>query len=407
MPENALIDLDAACGAVLERVVPLESQAVELNEALGRHAAEEIVSPEPVPGFDNSAMDGFAVRSTDTAGADGGRPVRLELIGESRAGHPAAVALTPGAAIAISTGAVVPDGADSVVRVEDTAPEDDGIAIEAEARPGDNVRRAGEDIAAGAGVIAPGALIGPAELGVLASVGAARVACNRRPRVAVVSSGDELIRPDEQMRPGAVRNSNSYSISALARQSGAEVISNAIAPDRPEATRSAIEPALSADVAVVCGGVSVGEHDHVKDALTDLGVEQRFWRIALKPGKPTWFGTRERTLVFGLPGNPVSAMVTFLLLVRPALVALAGGLPDRRRIRARLAVGLPRTPGRTEAVRCRILPADDGWIADPTGPQGSHILTSMIGADGLALLPPGDGTAEAGETVEVRLIGPG
>ncbi len=407
MPENALIDLDAACAAVLERVVPLGSQAVELSAALGRYAAEAIASPEPVPGFDNSAMDGFAVRSADTAGAGGGRTVRLELIGESRAGHPAAAALTPGAAIAISTGAVVPEGADSVVRVEDTAPEDDRVAIEAEVRPGDNIRRAGEDIAAGAGVIAPGTLIGPAELGVLASVGAARVACHRRPRVAVVSSGDELIRPDEQMRPGAVRNSNAYSISALAQESGAEVISSELAPDRPDATRSAIGTALSADVAVVCGGVSVGEHDQVKGALADLGVEQRFWRIALKPGKPTWFGTHGKTLVFGLPGNPVSAMVTFLLLVRPALVALAGGSPGRRRVWARLAADRPRTRGRTEAVRCRIEPADDGWVAEPTGPQGSHILTSMVGADGLALLPPGDGTAEAGEMVEVQLIGPG
>ena len=407
MSENPLIDLDAARAAVLERVVPVGSEDLDLEAAQGRRTAEAIVSRESVPAFDNSAMDGFAVRSADTAGAGRDLPVRLDLIGESRAGRPAGIGLAPGAAIAISTGAVIPDGADSVVRVEDTTADDGTVAIEAEAGPGDNVRRAGADLPAGAEAIAAGTLIGPAELGVLASVGAARVRCGRRPRVAVVSSGDELIGPDDPLRAGAVRNSNGYSVPALAREAGAEVISNELAPDRPAATRSAIESALAADLVVVCGGVSVGEHDHVKGALAELGVEQRFWRIALKPGKPTWFGTRGDTLVFGLPGNPVSAMVTFLLLVRPALVAMAGGRPDRGRIRARLAAAVARAPGRTGAVRCRIEPSDAGWSAVPTGPQGSHILTSMLGADGLALLQPGDGTAEAGEMVDVELIGPG
>lgn len=407
MSGHTLIDLEEARAAVLAEAAPLGAEAVALDSTLGRRLAGTVHSPEPVPGFDNSAMDGFAIRSADTSGAGPDRPVLLDLTGESRAGHPAGAGVEPGGAIAISTGAVMPAGADSVVRVEDTVREGDRVGIRVEVPPDRNVRRAGEDIAAGSEVIASGTRIGPAEQGVLASVGAARVSCHLRPRVAVVSSGDELIRPGEPMRQGAVRNSNSFSISALARESGAEVISSELAPDRPEATRAAIEAALSADLVVVCGGVSVGEHDHVKAALADLGVEQKFWRIALKPGKPTWFGTRSSALVFGLPGNPVSAMVTFLLLVQPALVALAGGRPERRRVTARLAEDRARTPGRTEAVRCRIEAGEDGWVAIPTGPQGSHILTSMLEADGLALLPPGDGIAEAGETVSVELIGHG
>ncbi|MCB0827382.1 MAG: molybdopterin molybdotransferase MoeA [Solirubrobacterales bacterium] len=419
MPRDSLTSLQAARAAVLERARPLGPQTVGLEAALERRLAEAVSSGEPVPGFDNSAMDGYAVRSADTSGS-GGRAASLAVVGESRAGHAAAVALGPGEAIAISTGAMIPERADAVVRLEDTVREGgrsggtvaelgagERITIGVEARPGDNIRRAGEDIASGTEVVAAGTRIGPAEQGVLASVGAAEVSCHRRPRVAVLSSGDELIGPDEPMRPGAVRNSNAFTLSALSRESGAEVVSVRVVPDLPAATRDAIEPALSADLVVVCGGVSVGEHDHVKGALADLGVEQVFWRIALKPGKPTWFGRRDDTLVFGLPGNPVSAMVTFLLLVRPALVVLGGGRAGGRQTRASLATDLERSPDRTEAVRCRLEQLPKGWVAHPTGPQGSHILTSMLGADGLALLPPGDGIVHAGQPVEVELIGSG
>lgn len=404
---QALIELEAARAAVLDPITPLESEAVELARSLGRRVAGPVRSTDPVPAFDNSAMDGFAVRSADTTGARGERPVWLELAGESRAGHPSEAGLDPGQAMTISTGAVIPEGADSVVPLEDAVREKGRVGIGVDPPPGLHIRRPGEDVAPGSEVISSGTVIGPAEQGVLASVGAGSVSCYRRPRVAVLSSGDELIGPGDPMRPGAVRNSNSFSISGLVRESGAEVVLNEIVRDEPAATREAIGAAVAADLVVVCGGVSVGEHDHVKGALIDLGFEQRFWRIALKPGKPTWFGRRGETLAFGLPGNPVSAMVTFLLLARPALTALGGGLPDRRRIRARLAADRAQTPGRTEAVRCRIEPGEGGWTAEPTGAQGSHILTSMLGADGLVLVPPGEGTIEAGETVEVELIGHG
>ncbi|HXV05438.1 MAG TPA: molybdopterin molybdotransferase MoeA, partial [Solirubrobacterales bacterium] len=210
------------------------------------------------------------------------------------------------------------------------------------------------------------------------------------------------------MRPGGVRNSNAFSVTALAEWAGAEASFAGSPPDDREATRAAIAPALEeADVVVLCGGVSVGAHDHVKGALAGLGVEERFWRVALKPGKPTWFGRRGETLVFGLPGNPVSAMVTFLLLVRPALAVLAGARPERLRTTARLARDYDKQPGRTHALRCRLELREDGWLAHPFERQGSHVLTSMLGADCLALLPRESGPLPAGAKVEIELLGRG
>jgi molybdopterin molybdotransferase len=398
------IELEQARDAVLERAAPLGIEDVGLRESLGRRLAEAVVAAEPVPAADNSAMDGFAVRAEDTRGARPGAPAPLRLAGESRAGRPAAVSLGLGEAIGISTGAVVPDGADAVVRVEATRVEDGRVLVEEEVEAGRDVRRAGEDVRPGELLLAAGARIGPAELGVLASLGAGAVACRRRPRVSVLTSGDELLEPGEAMRPGGVRNSNAYSIPALVERAGAEAAPAGPAPDELEATRAALESTLDSDVAVVCGGVSVGQHDHVKRALAELGVERGFWGVALKPGKPTWFGTRGGTLVFGLPGNPVSAMVTFLLLVRPALVALGGGRPERLRTTAKLTRAYEKRPGRTHAVRCRLELRDDGWHAHPFERQGSHVLTSMLDADCLALLPAASGSLRAGERVEVELL---
>ena len=398
------IELERARSEVLARAAPLGAEEVPLREALGRHLAEDVVATEPVPGFDNSAMDGFAVRARDTLGAQPGAPAVLRVRGESRAGHPADGALGAGEAVAISTGAAIPVGADAVVRVEATRVEDGGVAVEEEVEPGRDVRRAGEDVRAGEAVLTAGSPVGPAEMGVLASLGAATAACHRRPRVAVLTSGDELLEPGEETRPGGVRNSNAYSVPALARLAGAEVSVAGPVADDPGATRAAIELALDSDVAIVCGGVSVGEHDHVKPALAELGVEERFWGVALKPGKPAWFGARGDTLVFGLPGNPVSAMVVFILLARPALVALAGGQPGRLRASAVLEGECEKRPGRAHAVRCRLELGDDGWHAHPFARQGSHVLSSMLGVNCLALLPRDAGTVPAGERVEIELL---
>ena len=399
-----LIEIEDARRLVLAAVSPLAGEAVELGPAaLGRVLAEEIRAGEPVPAFDGSAMDGFAVRSADLEGASSARPVALRVVDESRAGAPAKRALGEGEAIAISTGAVVPEGADAIVPVEDTRRQDKRIEVGALAAAGEHIRRAGDDVRAGQVVMQPGIALGPAELGVLGSLGRGRALCARRPRVAVLVTGDELLAPEEPQRPGGVRDSSSLSIPALAQCAGAEVVHTSIIRDDADATRAAIAASLgSADVTVICGGVSVGAHDHVRPALRALGAEEVFWGLALKPGRPAWFGTTGDALVFGLPGNPVSAMVTFVLLVRPALCAMLGAREGHGRALAVIECDYVKEPGRAHAVRCRLSARMDGWHAEPTGPQGSHILTSMLGADALAIVPSQTAGVRAGERVEIE-----
>jgi molybdopterin molybdotransferase len=399
-----LLELEEARQLVLRTVSTLPSEPVPLAEALGRHLAEEVCSTEPVPAFDNSAMDGFALRAADTRAASPATPASLCLVGESRAGSPATRRLGQQEAMRISTGAAIPQGADAVLRVEAARLDSGQVVIEEPVGTGRDVRFAGDDLEPGSVTLLKGARLGPAELGVLASVGLGQVSCHRRPRVAVLTSGDELIGPDEASRAGAVRNSNAYSVPALAELAGAEVIRADPVPDRPEATRRALEPLLEADVVVVCGGVSVGDHDHVKGAFAGLGVQELFWGVALRPGRPTWFGVSGTTLVFGLPGNPVSAMVTFLLLVRPALVLMGGGDPTAPRLEVKLAADYEKAPGRTHAVRSRLELRDDGWWAHPFERQGSHVLTSMLGADCLVLVPSATGTAQAGRRFEAEVL---
>jgi molybdopterin molybdotransferase len=399
------IELADARRLVLERVRPLGAEPVPLRQALGRFLAVDVASADPVPGFDNAAMDGFAVRAEDTRGASVEAPVALRVADESRAGRPSEAVLHEGEAITISTGAVVPDGADSVVRVEDTSTRDGRVEVSVEVERGRNVRLAGEDIQPGAPVLRSGTALGAAELGVLAAVGVDPVSCARRPLTSVLTTGDELLEPDEAPRPGGVRNSNRYSIPPLALAAGAEVAAVETVPDDPDATRAAIESALRSDIAVICGGVSVGYHDHVKPALRSLKVEEVFWRVALKPGKPTWFGVSPRgALVFGLPGNPVSAMVTFLLFVHPAIRAICGVEDGADRALAILDEDMPRAPGRAHAVRCSLELRDDGWHARPTGDQGSHVLTSMLGADALSIVPADGDPPRAGDRVEIELL---
>ncbi len=329
-------------------------------------------------------------------------------MGESRAGHPCDRALESGQAIAISTGAAIPAGADAVVPVERTSRLEGLVEVIGDVVSGANVRRAGEDMRAGETALTVGSTLGAAELGVLASVGCSEPLCFARPRVAVLVTGDELVEPGEPLAPGAIYNSNAHSIAALVLEAGGSVAGTASVRDDPLGTRTAIAGALEgAEVLVICGGVSVGEHDHVKASLAEIGVSERFWGIALKPGKPTWFGTHERTLVFGLPGNPVSAMVTFTLLVAPALRALGGRATDSRRASATLTQDYDKQPGRAHAVRCRLSLGESGWLAEPTGPQGSHILTSMLGADALAMIPSASGPVAAGERVEIEMLGTG
>jgi molybdopterin molybdotransferase len=400
---GGLLELEQARELVLNAVRPLAGEEVSLAEALGRVLAENASAEAPVPAFDSSAMDGFAVRAGDIAMAAPGSPAVLELVGESRAGAPAEASVAPAQAIAISTGAMIPAGADAVVRVEDTALRRGQVQVLAPVAPEENVRRAGEDVSAGELVLERGAVLGAAELGVLASLGRVAVACARRPRLSLLVSGDELLAPGEAARPGAVRDSNSLTVAALARAAGAELISSASVGDDREATTAAIGVALEdVDVAVICGGVSVGNHDHVRSSLSELGALEEFWGIALKPGKPTWFGTLGQTLVFGLPGNPVSAMVTFVLLVRPALRAMLGLPGAAARLSAVMDCDYEKAAGRAHAVRCSVSAREDGWHLTPTGAQGSHVLSSMLGADALAIIPSDAVAVRAGERVEIE-----
>lgn len=390
---------------MLSRVRPLELEAVPLGEALGRALGQELTSVEDIPPFDGSAMDGFAVRAEDTRGAGPDAPVELSVVGESRAGVPATRGPGPGEAVRISTGAMLPPGADAVVRIEDTADRDGVVEVHVEVPRGKEVRRAGEDIAAGEQVLRPGLVLGAEELAVAASVGAGELRCRRRPAVAVLVTGDELVEPGVALGDGQIRNSNGIAIEALACDAGAAVAARATVGDDYRATVEALRSALSADVVVTTGGVSVGPHDHVKPALEELGVEEVFWGVALRPGKPTWFGTRDDTLVFGLPGNPVSAIVTFHLFVRPALAALVGSHPRARRTKAVFDDDYEKRPGRAHVVRCRLEARDDGWHVRPTKKaQGSHVLTSMLDAEALAHLEVQRGDVRAGERVEIEIL---
>ncbi|HEU0318521.1 MAG TPA: gephyrin-like molybdotransferase Glp, partial [Solirubrobacteraceae bacterium] len=330
----------------------------------------------------------------------------LRIVGESRAGAPAGVGVEDGEAIRISTGAVVPEGADAIAPVEEVREEDGTVHLLADVAPGRHVRGAGEDLHAGALVLPAGTRLGPAELGALVNAGLAEAPCTWRPRVAVLATGDELRPPGEPLAPGQIHDANLVTIAALAARAGAEVVLAEHVGDDPVATRDALARALeAADVVCVSGGVSVGPHDHVKPALTALGVAERFWRIRLKPGKPVWFGTRDRRLVFGLPGNPVSAMVTFTLLARPALRALQGEPDADRRGRGVLGSPLDRDPERDQAVRVRLAAGDSGVRVVPTtGAQGSHVLSSMVGAQALALIPAGEGELPEGAEVELELL---
>ena len=392
-----LISIAEARERVLAEVRPLPAEEVALAAALGRVLAEEARSADDLPPFDSSAMDGYAVLA--------GPAAELAIVGESRAGHPTERALAAGEAIRISTGAAVPPGAEAVVPIERVVVEDSRVRVP-ETLPGANIRRSGEDVRAGEPVIAAGTELGPAEVAVLAALGRPSVRCGGVPRVVVLVTGDELVGPGDPLKPGQIRNSNAYALVSQASRAGARVIRDTVVRDRREDTEAALAAALDeADVVCVSGGVSVGPHDHVKPALAALGVEERFWGVRLKPGKPTWFGTRDGKLVFGLPGNPVSAMVTFHLFTRPALRGLTGAEPADTRARAVLDEPVPRTAQREQVIRCRVAARDDGWHVAPTKEQGSHVLTSMLGARAFALIPPGEGEQAAGSRVDIELLG--
>lgn len=400
-----LISIEEARSRVLAEASPLSTEIVPLPEAVGSVLAEDIIAAHSVPPFDNSGMDGYAVRAADLVDASSGSPARLAIVETIPAGHVAKRSLAAGEAARIMTGAPVPPGADAVAQAEITSEEDGQVLIYETVKPGKNIRRAGEDINTGDRVLTAGAPLWPAEIGVLASLGHPHVLVHRRPRVAVISTGSELVEVDQPLGPGQIRNSNSYSLRALCRQMGVEVTSLGIVPDDYEATRRAVEVGLGYDVLLTSGGVSVGRFDFVKDVQDELGVERRLWGVAMKPGKPLAFGVRNQTLVFGLPGNPVSAMVSFELFVKPALLRLMGYRKTTRPLyHAVIEEDVANADGRTYVVRVRAWRESGAWHISSTGAQGSGILRSMVGANGLAFIPGGPRGIKAGEEVEFLLL---
>lgn len=394
----APISIEQARANVLDAVRSLGHERVSIGDGLGRVLAEDIVAAGDVPPFPCSAMDGYAIKA-------GGASRSLTVVGESRAGTPSSARVTPGEAIRVSTGAAVPDGAEAVIRQEDVEREGDAIRTTAETPPGTNIRWPGEDLRAGETVLRGGTVLGTAELGTAVAAGAGQLVVTHRPRVAILSTGDELRAPGEPLGPGEIHNSNAPMLSALVERAGAVALRPELLRDHRLQTEAGLGRALDgANVVVVSGGVSVGPHDHVRPALEALGVDERFWGVALQPGKPTWFGERDGKLVFGLPGNPVSTVVTFTLFVRPALAALQGSAPDAPRGQARLGAAVKRNPAREQALRVRLEDRDSSRVAIPNGPQGSHLVTSLLGADALAFIPPGEGELAPGAAVTVEYL---
>lgn len=385
---------------VLDAMKPIPAERLSLSEALGLVLAEPVSAPHPIPPFDNSAVDGFAVRAADTTGV----PVALAVVEDVPAGSVPSQEVGPGQAIRIMTGAVMPVGADAVVMVEDTESDAGEVRVMAAAGPGDNVRRAGGDLTEGAVVFGAGDRLFPAHLGVLASIGVARPLVCRRPVVAVMSTGDELAPAEtERLRPGGIRDSNRPMLVAMLADLGAEVLDLGIVPDDEDALRTALEGASRrADAVVSSGGVSMGEHDLVKKVLAGLGTVD-FWRVAMQPAKPFAFGFLGETPFFGLPGNPVSVVVAFEQFVRPALLARMGA---ERLFRPRSAViageRLRTDPEKTVFLRVVVEPPVDAPTVRPAGGQASNVLSALAAADAFAVIPVGVGDVAEGERVEVE-----
>jgi molybdopterin molybdotransferase len=397
------ISIDDARRHVLEHTATLEAEEVDLDDALGRVLAQDAVAPNPVPPFDCSTMDGFALRAADSAGA----PVELELVDEARAGKGAGAHVQAGQAIRISTGAPIPDGADAVIRQEVTSTNATTVTVQEAVALGNDVRVAGGDIPVGSVVLKAGTLLTGPEIGVLAAVDIPRPSVVRRPRIALVSTGDELLDPGTPLKPGQIRDTNSYALSAAARLAGAEIVTRVKVGDDRERTIATIRDALrGADILVTVGGVSVGPHDHVRPALDALGAREIFGRVSLRPGgQVCFYVAQDGTLCFALPGNPVSATIAFRLFVVAAIHALMGHTRGTRRTTATAAAELPGRVGRTTAVRCRAELRPDGWYVAPSqSHQDSHVLTSMLDVDAYAFVPEDRESLAAGETVDVEFV---
>jgi len=392
---------EEARSIILESVAPLGAERVETGRALGRTLAEDIVAPWPLPLCDNSAMDGYAVRADDCRG-----PARLRITGYLPAGGTASVGVGPGCAVKIMTGAPIPPGCDAVIPFEETSVADDHVVVKAQVTVRQHIRFRAEDVREGDVVLREGTPLRPAEISMLASLGKAFVPVYRTVRVAVLSTGDELIELGEPPSPGMIVNSNSVAVAAAVRETGAESLLLGIARDDPESHAEKISEGLKADALVTTAGVSAGDRDLVREVLAQSGVVSRFWRVGIKPGGPTAFGTKDGVPVFSLPGNPVSALITFEVFVRPALLRMMG----RKRVlrppvKATLAGEVRKKPGKVHFLRVGIEVRGGEYIASSAGDQNTGILRTMVLADAIAVLPADKTVFAAGERVDVLLLG--
>ncbi len=408
-----MISADQALQIVLDNVAPLGVERVPIIEALGRALAEQIVSTREIPSFDNSAMDGYAVRAADLAKASEKSPVKLRIVETVGAGQMPTSRVSPGQAVRTMTGAPIAEGADAIVQVERTHGSGDSIEFLVAAKKGAFIRPRGEDLRLGELVLSAGKLLTPADLGMLASLNRAMVEVIRRPRVAIVATGDELVDVDQAPVGAQVVNSSAYALAGAVREAGADPVILKVARDDAREIRDRLAEAMAFDAVLSTGGVSVGQFDHVKGALDELGMRQLFHGVAQKPGRPLKFGSVGYRPIFGLPGNPVSTLVCFYLYARPALLKMSGrhrvGLPQ---VQARCAVDIKISKDLTEFVRVKlerdlVASGASGYLATPTGNQGSGILSSLSRADGLLIGPRTETLLKAGAQATVLLLGAG
>jgi len=401
-----MLSVEEALERVLASFQPLEAERVPLLETLGRVLAEDVYADMDIPPLANTAMDGYAVRAADTAAASPERPVRLRVVHDLAAGYTSDVAVTPGTAIRIMTGAPIPPGADAVVQFEDTAADGEGVLIFKGVTTGQNVRQAGEDVQKGALVLPRGSEIRPQEVGMLAALGHPEAWVHRRPRVAILATGDEVIEIDAPWQPGKIRNANSYSNAAQVLRYGGIPLLLGIARDDAAELTARIRTGLEAgaDLFLTSGGVSVGDFDVVKKVLAAEG-EMTFWRVRMKPGKPLAFGHLRGVPLLGLPGNPVSAMVAFELFARPAILKMLGKTRlDKPTVEAVLLDEVRRKDDRRHYLRVTVERGEEGYVARLTGDQGSGILLSMVRAQGLAVIPEDVDHLPAGSRVSVTML---
>jgi molybdopterin molybdotransferase len=391
---------DEARKIILERVSPLGSELVPALDAVGRVLAEGFAAPWDFPAWDNSAMDGYAIRAEDARA-----PGTLRLSAYIPAGAAGSQPLVPGTAAKILTGAPLPAGADAIVPFEEAVERDGAVAIPAPVRQGAHVRRRGEDIRAGEGILPAGTILGPPEVSLLASCSRLSVSVFRRARVAILSTGDELVEPGEALAPGKIYDSNGLAVAAAVKQIGADPALLGIARDDRQSLRTLLAEGLRADALVTTAGVSMGDRDLVRQVLDELEVRQVFWKIDIKPGRPTAFALRGSTPVFSLPGNPVSTLLTFEQFVRPALLRMMGHVKVfRPLVAATFQDEIPRRPGRVSFIRVRLERRGSELLAWSAGKQDTGILKTMIRADGIAVIPAERGDLRPGSAVEVQVL---